>query len=42
MEMGHRYLQVMMKFFGIHNLEEIIIEGHVQFPEKANEIKDPF
>lgn len=39
-EMGHSYLQVMMDFFGIQNFEEIIIEGHVQFPEKAKEIKE--
>lgn len=40
LEMGQRYLKVMMNFFGIHNFEEIIIEGHVQFPEKAKEIKE--
>lgn len=39
-EMGHRYLEVMMNFLGVHSLEKIIIEGHVQFPEKAKEIKD--
>ncbi|MEH7082181.1 FMN-dependent NADH-azoreductase [Neobacillus drentensis] len=40
LEMGHRYLEVMMNFFGVHSLEHIIIEGHVQFPEKAKEIKE--
>jgi FMN-dependent NADH-azoreductase len=40
LEMGHRYLKMMMDFFGVQNLEEIIIEGHLQFPEKANEIKE--
>jgi FMN-dependent NADH-azoreductase len=40
LEMGHRYLEVMMNFFGVHSLDKIIIEGHVQFPEKAKEIKD--
>ncbi|MBV7509115.1 FMN-dependent NADH-azoreductase [Bacillus sp. sid0103] len=40
LEMGHRYLEVMMNFFGVQNLEKIIIEGHLRFPERAQEIKD--
>lgn len=38
-EMGHRYLKVMMDFFGVSSFEEIIIEGQAKFPEKAQEIK---
>jgi FMN-dependent NADH-azoreductase len=40
LEMGNRYLKVMMNFFGVDDMEEIIIEGHMQFPEKAKEIKE--
>jgi FMN-dependent NADH-azoreductase len=40
MEMGHRYISVMMSFFGIPNLEGLFIEGHNAMPEKAQEIKD--
>ncbi|MFP3415263.1 FMN-dependent NADH-azoreductase [Bacillus sp. SIMBA_074] len=39
-EMGHRYLEVMMEFFGTSSFEGIIIEGHNKFPEKAQEIKE--
>ncbi|MRX71554.1 FMN-dependent NADH-azoreductase [Bacillus lacus] len=39
MEMGHRYLQVMMNFFGVPSLEGLFIEGHAAQPEKAEEIK---
>jgi FMN-dependent NADH-azoreductase len=39
-EMGHRYLEVMMDFFGIESFESIIIEGQVKFPTKAQEIKE--
>ncbi|MFL0405450.1 FMN-dependent NADH-azoreductase [Bacillus cereus] len=38
-EMGHRYLEVMMEFFGTSSFEGIFIEGHNKFPEKAQEIK---
>jgi FMN-dependent NADH-azoreductase len=38
--MGHRYLEVMMKFFEVSSFEGIIIEGHRMFPEKAQEIKE--
>lgn len=40
LEIGHRYLEVMMNFFGVQSLDQIILEGHVRFPEKAKEIKD--
>ncbi|BCJ88305.1 FMN-dependent NADH-azoreductase [Effusibacillus dendaii] len=40
MEMGHRYLGVIMQFFGIPSFEGLFIEGHNQFPERAQEIKE--
>lgn len=39
-EMGHRYLEIMMDFFGIESFESIIIEGQMKFPEKAPQIKE--
>jgi FMN-dependent NADH-azoreductase len=39
MEMGHRYIQIMMSFFGVPSLDGLFIEGHNQFPERAEEIK---
>ncbi|WP_102275252.1 FMN-dependent NADH-azoreductase [Cytobacillus massiliigabonensis] len=39
MEMGHRYIQIMMQFFGIPSLEGLFIEGHNAQPDKAEEIK---
>jgi FMN-dependent NADH-azoreductase len=40
MEMGHRYINVMMNFFGIPTLEGIFVEGHNAMPDKAQEIKE--
>jgi len=40
MEMGHRYISIMMSFFGIPALEGIFVEGHNAMPEKAQEIKE--
>ncbi|WML43522.1 FMN-dependent NADH-azoreductase [Neobacillus sp. PS3-40] len=40
MEMGHRYISVMMNFFGIPTLEGIFVEGHNAMPDKAQEIKE--
>ncbi|MEH7332624.1 FMN-dependent NADH-azoreductase [Neobacillus drentensis] len=40
MEMGHRYLNVMMQFFGVPSLEGIFVEGHNAKPDKALEIKE--
>lgn len=37
--MGHRYIQIMMQFFGIPTLEGLFIEGHNAQPDKAEEIK---
>ncbi|MGZ0087405.1 FMN-dependent NADH-azoreductase [Caldibacillus thermoamylovorans] len=39
MEMGHRYLSVIMQFFGVPSFEGLFIEGHAAVPEKAEEIK---
>ncbi|MDQ0198404.1 FMN-dependent NADH-azoreductase [Neobacillus ginsengisoli] len=40
MEMGHRYISVMMSFFGLPALEGLFVEGHNAMPDKAQEIKD--
>lgn len=40
LEMGHRYLNIMMNFFGVPSLEGIFIEGHNAQPDKAQEIKE--
>lgn len=37
-EMAVKYVTNMMNFFGVKNLETIVIEGHNQFPDKAEEI----
>jgi FMN-dependent NADH-azoreductase len=39
MEMGHRYLNIMMNFFGVPSFEGIFVEGHNAMPDKADEIK---
>ncbi|SDN75986.1 FMN-dependent NADH-azoreductase [Alkalicoccus daliensis] len=38
MEMAVNYVETIMNFFGIDNRSSVIIEGHNQFPEKAEEI----
>jgi FMN-dependent NADH-azoreductase len=40
MEMGHRYLSVMMQFFGVPSFEGLFVEGHAAMPDKAQEIKE--
>ncbi|WP_026566282.1 FMN-dependent NADH-azoreductase [Bacillus sp. UNC41MFS5] len=40
MEMGHRYINVMMSFFGVPSLEGLFVEGHNAVPDKAQEIKE--
>ncbi|KSU62761.1 FMN-dependent NADH-azoreductase [[Bacillus] enclensis] len=40
MEMGHRYLDIMMQFYGVPSFEGLFIEGHAAMPEKALEIKE--
>ncbi|HDR7733059.1 TPA: FMN-dependent NADH-azoreductase [Bacillus thuringiensis] len=37
-EMAVKYVVSMMGFFGATNMETVIIEGHNQFPDKAEEI----
>ncbi|PFP81749.1 FMN-dependent NADH-azoreductase [Bacillus thuringiensis] len=37
-EMAVKYVASMMGFFGATNMETVIIEGHNQFPDKAEEI----
>jgi FMN-dependent NADH-azoreductase len=40
MEMGHRYIGIMMQFFGVPSFEGIFVEGHNAMPDKAQEIKE--
>ncbi|SDM48720.1 FMN-dependent NADH-azoreductase [Fictibacillus solisalsi] len=40
LEMGHRYLGIMMNFFGVPSFDGVFIEGHAAMPEKAQEIKE--
>lgn len=40
MEMGHRYLELIMQFYGVPSFEGLFIEGHNAMPEKAQEIKE--
>jgi FMN-dependent NADH-azoreductase len=39
MEMGHRYLSIIMQFFGVPSFEGLFVEGHAAFPDRAEEIK---
>ncbi|WP_096155531.1 FMN-dependent NADH-azoreductase [Bacillus sp. FJAT-45066] len=40
MEMGHRYLDIMMQFYGVPSFEGLFVEGHAAMPDKAQEIKE--
>ncbi|OXS63636.1 FMN-dependent NADH-azoreductase [Bacillus sp. V-88] len=40
MEMGHRYLSLIMQFFGVPSFEGVFVEGHAAIPDKAQEIKE--
>lgn len=40
MEMGHRYLDIIMQFFGVPSFEGVFVEGHAAMPDKAQEIKE--
>lgn len=40
MEMGHRYLNIAMQFFGVPSFEGLFVEGHAAMPDKAQEIKE--
>lgn len=37
-EMSVNYVRMIMNFFGIEDIEEVIIEGHNMYPDKAQEI----
>ncbi|MEW5596512.1 FMN-dependent NADH-azoreductase [Peribacillus frigoritolerans] len=37
-EMAVKYVASMMSFFGVKNIEKVVIEGHNQFPDKAEDI----
>lgn len=37
-EMSVNYIRMIMNFFGIEDIEEVIIEGHNMYPDKAQEI----
>lgn len=37
-EMAVKYVSSMMNFFGVKDMEKVVIEGHSQFPDKAEEI----
>ncbi|MFQ3545210.1 FMN-dependent NADH-azoreductase [Halobacillus rhizosphaerae] len=39
MEMGDRYLQTVMNFFGVPSYEGLFVEGHAAMPDKAEDIK---
>ncbi|EJR22872.1 FMN-dependent NADH-azoreductase 3 [Bacillus cereus VD014] len=38
MEMAVKYVASMMSFFGVKDMEKVVIEGHNQFPDKAEKI----
>lgn len=38
LEFGHRYLSAIMQFFGVPEFEALVVEGHNQFPDRADEI----
>ena len=40
MEMGHRYRNIIMQFFGVPSFEGLFVEGHAAMPDKAQEIKE--
>jgi FMN-dependent NADH-azoreductase len=40
MEMGHRYLDIIMQFYGIPSFEGLFVEGHNAMPDKAQQIKE--
>jgi len=40
MEMGHRYLEIIMQFFDVPTFEGLFVEGHNAMPDKAQQIKE--
>lgn len=39
-EMALNYVRTIMNFFGITNIETVVVEGHNQFPNRSMEIKE--
>ncbi|WP_168118874.1 FMN-dependent NADH-azoreductase [Paenibacillus sp. HB172176] len=39
-ESGHRYIGIIMNFFGITDFQGLFVEGHNQFPDRAQQIKE--
>lgn len=37
-EMANRYVKTLLGFWGVSSITEVIVEGHNQFPDKAEEI----
>lgn len=37
-EMANKYVKTLLGFWGITNITEVIVEGHNQFPDKAEQI----
>jgi len=37
-ELANRYVKTLLGFWGVSNITEVIVEGHNQFPDKAEEI----
>jgi FMN-dependent NADH-azoreductase len=40
LEMGHRYLAVLMQFLGVPSFEGLFVEGHAAMPDLAQEITE--
>ncbi|MBN9654072.1 FMN-dependent NADH-azoreductase [Halobacillus sp. GSS1] len=40
MEMGHRYLNILMQFFGVPSFDGLFVEGHAANPDQADEIRE--
>ncbi|WLR42182.1 FMN-dependent NADH-azoreductase [Bacillus carboniphilus] len=39
-EMGHRYLKIIMNFLGVPSFEGLFVEGQAAMPDKAEQIKE--
>ncbi|MNI66789.1 FMN-dependent NADH-azoreductase 1 [compost metagenome] len=37
-EMSMNYMKASLNFWGIKNPEEVVVEGHNQFPDRAEQI----
>ncbi|RDY71166.1 FMN-dependent NADH-azoreductase [Halobacillus trueperi] len=40
MEMGHRYLNIIMQFFGVPSFDGLFVEGHAANPGQADDIRE--